>query len=143
MGRPLTAIHDPVPDYDATLARRVNRVFEALKPGRGVWRVNWLVHPSPEPHLPLTVEEKGTPLAMEDGRLYLRTERQTLIRLPETGAVSFGIKTSICPLEALTPEQAAALAREVRALEPATIAYRSGGDIHARALQVLEARAAG
>jgi len=137
LGQPLTAIHGPVPDYDATLARRVNRVFEALRPGRGLWRVNWLVHPSAEPHLP----GKDAP-GVEDGRLYLRTERQTLIRLPETGAVAFGIKTSICPLEALTPEQAAALARELAALDAAAIAYRSGGDIHARALEVLEARAA-
>ena len=142
LGRPLTAIHAPVPDYDATLARRVNRVFETLRPGRGLWRVNWLVHPSDEPHLPGgKADDIAAGHACE--RLHLRTERQTLIRLPETGAVAFGIKTSICPLEALTPEQAAALARELAALDAAAIAYRSGGDIHARALDVLEARVAG
>lgn len=132
LGRPLTAIHAPVPDYDATLARRVNRVFEALRPGRGLWRVNWLVHPSAEPHLPGKDAQ-----APDDKGLFLRTERQTLIRLPQTGAVAFGIKTSICPLAALTRAETRALAGALGDLDPSVIAYRSGGDVHARALAAL------
>ena len=135
--RPLTAIHEPVPDYEAALARRVNRVFETLRPGRGLWRVNWLVPATPEPHLPLGLSDKTVAEANPSEGLYLRTERQTLTRLPETGAVAFSIKTSICPLEALTPDQAAALSRELAALEPAVIAYRAGADMHAAALARL------
>ncbi|MEO0763611.1 MAG: heme-dependent oxidative N-demethylase subunit alpha family protein, partial [Pseudomonadota bacterium] len=40
LGRPMTAIHDPVPDYDADLARRVARVFDALAPARPVERAS-------------------------------------------------------------------------------------------------------
>lgn len=125
LARPLTAIHDPVPDYDDDLARRVNRVFETLRPGRDLWRVNWLVHPSPEPHQP---GRKAADIgrAPVSDRLYLRTERQTLSRLPRSGAVAFGIRTSICPLEALSPDQAASLGRELARLDPASVAYRSG-----------------
>ena len=137
LGRPLTDIHAPVPDYDAALARRVNRIFEAIRPGRALWRVNWLVHASPEPHLPLGLEDKLVAEADPGEGLYLRTERQTLTRLPGTGAVAFGIKTSICPLEALTPDQAAALARELAALDGETIRYRAGADMHAVALRRL------
>ncbi len=137
LGRPITAIHAPVPDYDAELARRVNRVFEAIRPGRALWRVNWLVHPTAELHLPLREGEKTAVVPDPSGTLYLRTERQTLTRLPETGAVAFGIKTSVCPLSALTPAEAAALAREYAALDGETLAYRSGGDLQARALARL------
>jgi hypothetical protein len=143
LGRPLTAIHDPVPDYDATLARRVNRVFETLREGRALWRVNWLVHATPELHLPLGLSDKLVAEADPREGLYLRTERQTLTRLPETGAVAFGIKTSVCPLEALTPEQAGALARALAALDPEVVAYRSGAAAHALAIDRLASLAAG
>ena len=137
LGRPLTAIHAPVPDYAEHLAARVNRVFEALRPERPVWRVNWLVHATPELHLPLGLSDKLVAEADPGEGLYLRTERQTLTRLPRTGAVAFGIKTTVCPLEALDADQAAALGRELARLSPADIAYRAGSDMHGAALARL------
>jgi len=141
MGRPMTAIHDPVPDYDAALARRVNRVFETLRPGRALWRVNWLVHATPELHLPLGAGEKLSAEPDPGEGLYLRTERQTLIRLAESGAVAFAIKTSVCPVEALAPEEAAALHCALAGLGPEAIAYRSGHAAHAATLARLAALA--
>lgn len=142
IGRPLTAIHAPVPDYDAGLAARVNRVFAALAPGRPLWRVNWLVHARAELFLPLRAGEKGAPVPVgPETPLYLRTERQTLSRLPGTGAIAFGIKTSVTPLGRLTGAQAAALARELARLDPATVAYRAGGDLQRAALARLGALA--
>ncbi len=139
IGRPLTEIHDPVPDYAGQLARRVNRVFEALRPGRGLWRVNWLVHATAALHLPKAAAVKTAQVAVPspDAPLYLRTERQSLTRLPQTGAVVFGIKTSICPLEALKPSEAAALATALGALDGATIRYRAGADLQRAALARL------
>lgn len=138
MGRPLTRIHDPVPDYDEVLARRVNRVFEVLRPERPLVRVNWLVHATAELHLPLGLSDKLVQSADPARGIYLRTERQTLMRLPETGAVVFGIKTSLCPLDVLTPSQASALRRELVSLVGSTIAYRAGDALHHAALDRLE-----
>lgn len=137
LDKPLTAIHDRVPEYDDTLARRVARLFETLRPGRALVRVNWLVHATPEPHLPLGLSDKLVAKADPQGPLYLRTERQTLLRLPKSGAVAFGIKTSISALDSLTPEEKAALAHALQALDGETIAYRAGADLHQRALQRL------
>ena len=111
MGRPLTIIHDPVPEYDGGLARRVNRVFETLRPGRGLVRCNWLIHTDPELFLPVGRETKRVARTGGCGPLYLRTERQTLVRLPETGAVAFGIKSSVSPVTDLAPEVLAGLTR--------------------------------
>ena len=48
LGRPLTIIHDPVPDYDDTLARTGEpRVFEVIDERRPMVRCNWLVHSDP------------------------------------------------------------------------------------------------
>lgn len=142
LGRPLTRIHDPVPGYAAALSARVNRVFGALSVGRPLWRANWLVHDSPELHQPLAeadkLAENGAGAEAIGGALYLRTERQTLVRLPETGAVVFSIKTSITPLECLTADQAEAMARELRALDDAMIRYRSGKGVVARALRLID-----
>ncbi|HET7409779.1 MAG TPA: DUF3445 domain-containing protein, partial [Paracoccaceae bacterium] len=89
-GRPMTPIHDPVPGYAGDLAKRVNRVLEALRPERPLVRVNWSVHPTPELFLPQGEKEKAADTDAS-GPFYLRTERQTLVRLPRTGAVAFGI----------------------------------------------------
>jgi hypothetical protein len=60
-------------------------------------------------------------------RLYLRVERQTLRRLPITGAVLFGIRVHVYPLaRAITsPDTAAGLAAAVRALPAEMAHYKS------------------
>ena len=143
MGRPLTIIHDPVPDYDDDLARRVNRVFESIRSERPMVRVNWTIHLTPELFLPLGLSDKKMMVPGPEGRLYLRTERQTLVRLPETGAVVFGIKTSISPLETLAPDAALVLLRLTAEHDPAERAYRGAAEMHARKVEVLERLAGG
>lgn len=137
MGRPLTAIHDPVPDYDGTLARRVNRVFTALRADRPLFRINWIVYATPEPHLPVGEEAKGHPSFVEGEDLYLRTERQTLVRLPHSGAVIFGIKTSITPLDRLAVAEASALHAAFASLSSETVTYRTGAERHRHILSML------
>ena len=52
IGRPLEAIHAPVPEYDPKLARRVQRLFDGVQPGRPLWRVNALRYADPALHQP-------------------------------------------------------------------------------------------
>ena len=137
LGRPLTTIHDPVPGYRETLARRVNRVFEGLRVGRPLWRVNWTVHGTPELHLPMGLSERIIEPRGPVRGLYLRTERQTLTRLPQSGAVVFGIKTSVCPIDGLSATEATALRVAMADEDAEIIAYKNGADIHAAALDRL------
>lgn len=131
LGRPLTPIHGPVPGYADELAKRVNRVFEALRPDRPLLRVNWTVQPTAELFLPQSEAGKSAGPATATapataGPFYLRTERQTLVRLPRTGAVAFGIKTSVTPVERLSPAVAAGLAQALRGLGDGMVAYKGG-----------------
>ncbi|MEM7423090.1 MAG: DUF3445 domain-containing protein [Pseudomonadota bacterium] len=137
LGRPMTVIHDPVPDYDDLLARRVNRVFNVLHVDRPLVRVNWLVHADPELFLPLGVDEKQTDRSQNVDAIYLRTERQTLVRLPESKAVAFGIKTSVTPLACLSPAEAAGLKAALEGYHGDEIAYRSGSPVLDRARRQL------
>ena len=104
--RPLTGIHGPVEAYDADLARRVQRLFDGIRPGRPIWRANALVYADPALFQPRT-EADRRPVPPEGAR-WLRVERQCLARLPETGAVAFTIHTYVVPFESLDPEDRAA-----------------------------------
>lgn len=98
IGKPLTGIHVPVPGYEGDLARRVQRLFDAIRPGQGLWRMNALVYDDPTLHQPRR-EGTSRPRPVE-GR-YMRCERQCLVRLPVTGAVLFSIHTYVVPVAAL------------------------------------------
>ena len=71
----------------------------------------------PEPH---ESPDSFAPDVSGLDQVWLRSERQTLVRLPETGAVLFTIKTQQCPVAVLAQrrEVAWALAVKLRALEP-------------------------
>jgi hypothetical protein len=147
LGRPLEAIHEPVPGFAAGLASTVDRFFANLKVARPVWRVNWSLVDTPQLFLPpehraqrkvIVAERAGT-------ELWLRVERQTLRRLPRSGAVLFGIRTHLAPLAAAIdgPHAARALAARVREMPPAMAAYKGIAPIRAALLTWLEERAGG
>lgn len=106
--RPLTAIHTPVPDYDPEIARRVQRLFDGLRPGRPIWRANALVYADPALFQPRREGERRALPA--DGKRWLRIERQVLRRLPVARSVAFTIHTYVLPFAALDPGDRAALA---------------------------------
>ncbi|WP_298936120.1 DUF3445 domain-containing protein [uncultured Ruegeria sp.] len=98
--RPLVDIHVPVASYDADIARRVQRLFDGIRPDRPLWRFNVLWYEDPELFQPRSASE---PRKTRDRatKSYLRSERQTLLRLPETGAVVFSIHTYVLAADSL------------------------------------------
>lgn len=114
MGRSMTAVHEPVDGYDPALAGPVDRLFDRLDQ-RIFLRRNWFVHPDPalfQPDRPVG----GDPLVSADGcldELHLRSERQTVRRLPVSGWVLFTVRIQQDPLGSFVadPERARALVR--------------------------------
>ncbi len=107
IGRPLSVIHDPVEPYSDRMAARVQRLFDHLPGDTPLWRQNALIYADPalyQPRALASPREERT-----EGR-FLRSERQTLLRLLETRAIVFSIHTYVVPLAALTREQRAGLA---------------------------------
>ncbi|PTX55763.1 uncharacterized protein DUF3445 [Litoreibacter ponti] len=106
-GKPLTAIHDPVPEYDAAIARSVERMFTVLRPEQPLMRMNALVYADPDLHHP----QRGSDIKRAAGhRGFIRSERQCMVRLPTTGAAMFSIHTYLVREADLTPAQADSLA---------------------------------
>ncbi|MFK7870659.1 MAG: DUF3445 domain-containing protein [Roseobacter sp.] len=94
-GHPLTAVHDPVEEYDAPLARRVQRLFDGVQVGRPLWRSNLLWYDDPELFQPRSVQ---APRRIDPGvreAAYQRAERQCILRLPHTKACVFSIHTYV------------------------------------------------
>jgi len=109
MDRPLSRIHAPVHSYDDAAARRVQRLFDGLRPGRALWRVNGALDADPALHQPLSEAARHhAPVSARQPGRYFRSERQTLLRLPETGAVVFSIHTIVMDAAALTEAERAA-----------------------------------
>lgn len=103
IGRPLTAIHTPVPPYTQQMAARVQRLFDAIRPDRPLWRANALFYHDPTLYQP---RREKDPRPWPTGEAaYMRSERQSLLRLPGTQAVVFSIHTWVVPWERLTQEQ--------------------------------------
>jgi hypothetical protein len=143
IGGPLDGVHAVVPGYPGTLAGRVDAFLGRLRPGQGVWRRNWLVHDVADLHLPRWVEDVDRPTPVPEGR-WLRSERQTLVRLPSTDAVVFTIRTQQVPMGVLRarPDVAGALAGAIRGWSPEQRAYK-GAAVDEPLLAWLEEVAAG
>src|SRR4051812_27247854 len=131
LGRPMMAIHAPVPSYAERLGKPVDRFIGMLVPERPVWRLNRSLTSDPALFQPVghgrQDADSGITKENASGRIFLRVERQTLRRLPRTGAVLFTIRTHQRPLEALAdrPQELARLAEAVRGLPEDTARYKS------------------
>ena len=147
LGRPLTAVHGPVPFYADRLARPVDRLIAHLRPGRMAERVNWsLVDDCSlfQPGGKWRTDIASRITAANAGEaLFLRTERQTLSALPDSGAALFGIRVRVHPLAQVCarPAEAARLAAAVRALPGEMQHYKSVLPFRAALLDWLDARA--
>lgn len=110
LGRPMTGIHVPVPVYDADIARRVARLLDAIRPEQPLWRMNYLTYDDFVLHQP---RREGERRPQPRGHVFIRCERQCLVRLPLTKAVAFTIHTYVVDAGTVTPEELAALREAV------------------------------
>lgn len=110
--RPMQAIHTPVPGYDDRLASPMDKFFNALRPENPVWRLNWSLVETPELNLAIRHGETtlNTEISAENAgaNIWLRVERQTLRRMPESGAVLFTIRIYRHPMSEVVAEAGAA-----------------------------------
>ncbi|MGR3492405.1 MAG: heme-dependent oxidative N-demethylase family protein [Shimia sp.] len=92
LGKPLVRIHRPVGSYGTDVAKRVQRLFDGVKPGRPLWRSNHLRYANPALHQP---ELEGAGSHTDPNGGYIRSERQSILRLPGSGYVVFSIHTTV------------------------------------------------
>ncbi|PVX29211.1 heme-dependent oxidative N-demethylase family protein [Sphingomonas pokkalii] len=117
LGHALTPIHAPIHGYAEQLAAGVDHFFATLQPGAIFGRTNWFVVASDAwRYLPQDEPEvRFAHVTAENASatLFVRCERQTLRRLPQSGAVLFTIGIHVEPLDRLSSEAVARVAQSV------------------------------
>lgn len=147
IGKQLADVHGPVPIYAERLEKPVDRFMRHLKDGHIAARLNWSVLDDPTLFQPTGKWREGANTAITAANagqsLYLRVERQSLRRLPDSGAVLFGIRVHCYRLDAVisTPALAARLAGAARALPDSIVHYKSLRPIRDALLGWLDQRA--
>lgn len=132
-GRPMHEVHAPVPGFSAGTrnADLITRMFDNLRPEQPMIRWNWSLFGDDRLYHP----EGGHPKRPRFGdgtradHAFLRVERQTLSRLPQSRDIVFSIGIHVDPLDALAgledgAQRARALAEQIGALSPEQIDYK-------------------
>lgn len=127
-GRTIGEVHAPVPDFESGSRNDglITRMFDRLQPGRLVERFNWSLYPDGSLHWPPERAAKAAARPFLPQSNFVRVERQTLLRLPETGAILFTIRIHRDPLLAIAadPSLKAALGAQLAALTPDQLTYK-------------------
>lgn len=140
-GKTIGEIHGPVPDFEPGSRNDglINRMFDRIAPGRVVERFNWSIYPEADLDWP---PEKGARLArkhFDPASNFIRVERQTLRKLPETGAMLFTVRIYQDPIAAVSahPELADQLAARLEAMTDAQLAYKGMTEKRAKLMTFL------
>jgi hypothetical protein len=110
LGEPLGGLHGPVPGANPGMVSRIHRMFDAVQPGQVLERFNWTVQPGAARYTPdqtpFKIMAAGLPVDHALDALWLRVERQTISKLPQSGAIVFTIRVAIDPLKAALADEA-------------------------------------
>ncbi len=145
LGRPMAAIHAPVPDFAGATQARVDRIFDNLNADAPLERFNLSIygdarlrHAEARP-APGEKFSEGEPIL---SRAHLRIERQTLSKMPQSGAILFTIRIHLDSLANLAecadgPQLAVAIASHVAAMTPEQLAYKGLANTRERLMAAL------
>jgi dimethylamine monooxygenase subunit A len=147
IGKPLHLVHGPVPGFNTGTrnAAMIERMFDNLRPEQPVMRWNWSLYGTKELYHPAPENQQKRRFGEGDiaGRVTLRLERQTLRKLPQSGAILFTIRIYIDPLEVLEthtdgPALAQAIVAQLSDLSPEELDYKGLTEERVRLVERLE-----
>ena len=107
LGRPMADIHAPVPGLNEQLGRQIDGFLRRIKPGISWERVNWGLSRTGELNLHPSRRLPRLDSGVTLDEVWLRIEEQSLVALPESGGILFGIRLVIHPLRRVKSDPAA------------------------------------
>lgn len=113
LGKTMAEVHSPIPRLNNEIGGQIDRFFARLPSDRSVQRFNWSITPHPN-----FLSRDDWVVADHSNELWYRAERQSLRRLPESGAIAFTIRVHLCSLTSLAAIEGA-LTSLWRAIEQA------------------------
>ena len=122
IGKPVHAVHEPTHGFAERLANPVDYFMDQLQPQDLFGRTNMFVLASSElrymPTVPMAERFAHVTADNAGETLFVRCERETLRRLPRTGAIVFGIGIYRAPLGSLSDDNLARVAKSLTGFMP-------------------------
>ncbi|USG61648.1 DUF3445 domain-containing protein [Sneathiella marina] len=145
-GKPLMAIHDPVPDLNERIGNPIDRFFQNLKGGKKVERFNWGLYDCADLFQPAWRRDTHHPNKQIDAdnighKVFFRVERQTLQRLSNGKDILFTIRIFTNTLAEVTSEKSRAtkLLRSLQTMPNSIKKYKSINRFDAPLMAFLKA----
>lgn len=126
LGRPMAEIHAPVPGLNDRLARQIESLFAKQAPG-DVWvRENANFSRDDQLNHHPALRRRKLDAHITPAEFWVRIERQSLVKLPDSGAILFGIRVEAYPLSGFLadPPLARQMADYLASMSPDAAAYK-------------------
>lgn len=141
LGQPMAVIHAPVPGLNEALGRQIDGFLQRIKPGTSWERANWGLSRTPELNLhPSRNLPRLDATTIELDDVWFRLEQQSLIALPVSGGILFGIKLLILPLHEIKADPATrqGMIRALKTMPEPMAQYKGIASARLRLIELLE-----
>lgn len=140
LGLSMADVHAPVPGLNETLGRQIDGFLRQIKPGISWERANWGLSRTPELNLhpARRLPRLDAGVTLDD--VWFRLEEQSLVSLPASGGILFGIKLVILPMREIKhdPDTRAGMIRALRTMPEPMAAYKGIAPARERLLELME-----
>ncbi len=146
--RPMAEVHGHVPGFEGGTRNDtiINRVFDNLQPDLPAERFNWSINWRYALYHPVSIRPATDPAStgLDPRSAFVRVERQTLRKLPQTGDLVFTIRIYLDPVAAFErhPDgrrMAEGLAAQLEGMTDAQIDYKGLAEKRNALVQCLRA----
>lgn len=140
LGRPMADIHAPVPGLNEKLGRQIDGFLQRIKPGLSWERANWGLARTPALNLHPSRRLPRLDDTVTLDEVWFRIEEQSLVSLPKSGGILFGIKLVNIPLREIMADPAARLGmiRALRTMPAPMATYKGIAPARQRLLAIME-----
>lgn len=140
MGKPMTAIHGPVPGLNEALGKQIDGFLYRIKPGTSWERFNWGLSRLPDRNLHPSRRLPRLDASVGIDEVWWRLEEQSLVALPKTGGILFGINIVVKPLAEIKADVSACrgLVRALDTMSERMASYKGIAPAKTRLLELLQ-----
>ena len=133
-------IHAPVPGLNETLGRQIDGFLQRIKPDISWERANWGLCRSPELNLHPSRKLPRLDAHVTLDEVWFRLEEQSLVALPASGGILFGIRLVIRPMSEIknVPDARQGMIRALQTMPEPMATYKGITPARGRLLELME-----